>query len=153
MFANLVRGAVAGAAGTTALNAATYLDMALRARPASETPQHAVDEIARRSGHPVPGDGDARQNRMDGLGPLGGIATGVGFGAAAGLVRPLLLRLPAGLGALALAAAAMAGADGPLVRLGLTDPRTWSAADWLSDIVPHLAYGVVTRVALAAPGG
>ena len=57
MFANLVRGAVAGAAGTTALNAATYLDMALRARPASETPQHAVDEIARRSGHPVPGDG------------------------------------------------------------------------------------------------
>lgn len=153
MFANVVRGAIAGAAGTTALNAVTYLDMALRARPASETPQQAVDEVAQRAGHPVPGAGDTRQNRLDGLGPLGGIATGVGLGAAAGLFRPLLLRLPGGLGALGLAAAAMAGADGPLVRLGLTDPRSWSAADWVSDIVPHLAYGVVTRMALAAPGG
>lgn len=148
MFGSVVRGAIAGAAGTTALNAVTYLDMALRARPASEIPQQAVDELTRRAGHPVPGDEQARQKRLDGLGPLGGVATGVGFGVAAGLLRPLLLRLPAGLGALTLAAAAMAGADGPLVRLGLTDPRTWSAADWMSDIVPHLAYGVVTRAAL-----
>jgi len=153
MFGNVVRGAIAGAAGTTALNAATYLDMALRARPASDIPQQAVDELVQRAGHPVPGDGDARQNRLDGPGPLGGIATGVGLGATAGLFRPLLLRLPAGLGAVALAAAAMAGANGPLVRLGLTDPRSWSTADWMSDIVPHLAYGVVTRMALAAPGG
>jgi hypothetical protein len=34
--------------------------------------------------------------------------------------------------------------------LGVSDPRTWSAADWISDVVPHLAYGVVTYVTLAA---
>jgi hypothetical protein len=26
----------------------------------------------------------------------------------------------------------------------VTDLRTWSATDWLSDAVPHLAYGLVT---------
>jgi hypothetical protein len=36
MFKGLARGAAAGAAGTTALNAVTYLDMAVRARPASD---------------------------------------------------------------------------------------------------------------------
>jgi len=25
-----------------------------------------------------------------------------------------------------------------------SDPRSWAAADWASDVVPHLAYGVVT---------
>ena len=34
----LLAGIAAGAAGTTALNATTYLDMALRGRPASRTP-------------------------------------------------------------------------------------------------------------------
>ena len=28
-------------------------------------------------------------------------------------------------------------------------PRTWDAASWLSDAVPHLAYGAVTWAALA----
>jgi len=34
--------------------------------------------------------------------------------------------------------------------LGVTDPRTWSRADWVSDIVPHLAYGAVTASVLSA---
>ena len=38
----------------------------------------------------------------------------------------------------------MAGSDGPLMALGVSDPRTWSAADWASDAAPHLAYGLVT---------
>jgi hypothetical protein len=42
----------------------------------------------------------------------------------------------------------MAAADVPLTRLGLTDPRQWSQADWYADAVPHLAYGVVTVAAL-----
>ena len=42
----LLVGAVAGAAGTTALNAATFVDMAARARPASDLPQQAVDVLA-----------------------------------------------------------------------------------------------------------
>ena len=46
MLSALLRGALAGAAGTTALNAVTYLDIAVRARPASETPQRAVKAVA-----------------------------------------------------------------------------------------------------------
>ena len=39
MIREALLGAAAGAAGTTALNISTYLDMALRARPASTTLQ------------------------------------------------------------------------------------------------------------------
>ncbi|HZY76784.1 MAG TPA: hypothetical protein VFE40_10720 [Jatrophihabitantaceae bacterium] len=144
MFTNLLRGAAAGAAGTTALNATTYADMAIRARPASSTPQQAVDEMARRGGHPVPGEGEEHENRLQGLGPLTGILTGVGIGMAAGLLRPIVTRLPLPIGAAALGAAAMAGANVPLSKLGLTDVSSWSTTDWISDVVPHLSYGLVT---------
>jgi hypothetical protein len=56
------------------------------------------------------------------------------------VLHPLLRRLPTTVGILA--------ADGPLVKLGLTDPRTWSPADWLSDVIPHLAYGAITYAVL-----
>jgi hypothetical protein len=39
---------------------------------------------------------------------------------------------------------ALAGSNGPMTVLGVTDPRTWPASSWVADIVPHLAYGVVT---------
>jgi hypothetical protein len=42
----------------------------------------------------------------------------------------------------------MAAADVPLTRLGLTDPSTWSPVDWASDVIPHVAYGLVTYTAL-----
>ncbi len=45
---------------------------------------------------------------------------------------------------LVIGAAAMAGTDVPMAALGVSDPRTWAAKDWLSDAVPHLAYGLVT---------
>lgn len=38
----------------------------------------------------------------------------------------------------------MAASDVSLTKLALTDPSQWSCVDWLSDIVPHLAYGLVT---------
>lgn len=148
MIKALVRGAMAGAAGTTALNAVTYLDMAVRARPASDTPQKAVEKIAEVAGRPVPGEGEEKQNRLGGLGSLAGIATGVGIGAAAGLLRPVLRRLPTVVGAAVLGAAAMAGSDVPLTKLGLTDPSTWSPVDWASDVIPHFAYGLITYKAL-----
>jgi hypothetical protein len=44
----------------------------------------------------------------------------------------------------------MAAANGPMVVLGITDPRTWSAADWISDVVPHLAYGAVVKTTMDA---
>jgi len=39
----------------------------------------------------------------------------------------------------------LVAANGPMTVLGITDPRTWSATDWVSDVVPHLAYGVVVK--------
>jgi hypothetical protein len=148
MIRGLLRGALAGAAGTTALNAATYVDMAVRGRPASPLPEQAVAKVAEAAGLPVPGEGDERENRLHGLGPLGGIATGVGIGVAAGLLRPLLARLPLAMSAPLLGGAAMAATDLPMSRMQLTDPAQWSGTDWASDAIPHLAYGLVTVLAL-----
>lgn len=150
MFRALLRGAAAGAAGTTALNAVTYLDMAVRARPASSTPQQSVEVMAQKLGHPVPGEGERHENRLAGLGPLNGIAVGVGIGAVAGLLRPVLARLSLPVGATVIGAAALAAANIPMKRLGVSDPATWSAADWVSDVVPHAAFGLVTHATLRA---
>ncbi|HYJ75695.1 MAG TPA: hypothetical protein VEV65_08850 [Kineosporiaceae bacterium] len=141
IVATALRGAAAGAAGTTALNAVTYLDMAWRGRPASSTPEDTVEKLAHAAGVEVPGDDETRKNRLAGLGPLTGIATGVGIGALAGLLAPKL-RLPVLAGVVG--TAAMAGSNVPMTALGVTDPRSWGAAGWISDVVPHLAYGLVT---------
>ena len=139
----LLSGAAAGAAGTTALNAVTYVDMALRGRPASSTPEDTVERLAGSAGVAVPGEGQTRDNRLSGLGALTGIATGVAVGALAGLaVRGRDPSLPAL--SLLVGGAAMAGSNVPMTALRVTDPRSWSAADWVSDLVPHLAYGLVT---------
>jgi hypothetical protein len=141
-------GAVAGAAGTTALNAVTYLDMTLRGRPASTTPEQGVEKLTSAVGLRVPGDRKHRQNRVSGAGALLGLATGVAFGALAGTVRGAGVRPPWALGALLTGGGAMLGANGPMAVLKVSDPRSWSRADWLSDVVPHLAYGAVTSAAL-----
>jgi hypothetical protein len=139
----LLLGAAAGAAGTTALNAVTYADMVWRARPASSTPEETVKRSASRLGVQVPGEGEQRQNRLTGLGALSGIGTGVAFGVGYALLDVLGLRPPPALGWLVAAGGAMAGANVPMATLGVSDPRTWSATDWASDVVPHLAYGAV----------
>jgi hypothetical protein len=148
MTSGTLRGALAGAAGTTALNAATYLDMALRARPASSSTTELVEQTADRANVTIPGDEDERGNRVQGLGPLAGIAVGVTVGAVAGLVHHALARrgrtVPAMVEVPLLGAAAMALSDGPLKLLGISDPATWKAADWASDAIPHLLYGTVT---------
>ncbi len=81
-------GAAAGAAGTTALNAVTYLDMVARGRPTSSTPEDTVEKLSDKAHVPVPGEGDARQNRVAGLGPLTGLVAGVGVGAGLGWAAP-----------------------------------------------------------------
>jgi hypothetical protein len=40
--------------------------------------------------------------------------------------------------------------NGPMTVLGITDPRTWSRTDWVSDIVPHLAYAAVVTTTMNA---
>jgi hypothetical protein len=143
-------GAIAGAAGTTALNAVTYLDMAARGRPSSSTPQDTVETLAGTIGADIPGDDETRQNRLSGLGPLLGILTGVGVGALLGTLRHAGVRLPAPLAAVAAGAAAMSASNGSMAALGVTDPRRWDADSWLSDALPHVAYGAVTIATLHA---
>src|ERR1700709_2483169 len=82
-----VRGAAAGAAGSTALNAVTYLDMAIRGRGTSSTPQDTVEKLAERAHVQVPGQGETRDNRLQGLGPLMGLVAGIGVGMLGGLAR------------------------------------------------------------------
>jgi hypothetical protein len=138
-------GLVAGAAGTAALDVVTYLDMAARGRGSSEMPALAARRLADRAGLHLSDDGKGG-NRAEGLGALLGYATGLGVGAAYGVARRWI-PLPAPIAAVLLAAGAMAASDGPLIGLGLTDPRTWDPISWLSDAVPHLAYGVAAAAA------
>lgn len=147
---DILRGVAAGAAGTTALNAATYLDMAVRGRPASDTPERTVESLTGRVGWTVPGADGARDNRLSGLGALAGITTGLVVGALAGALRGFGFRPPPVLGAVLTGAAAMAVTDVTLAGLKVSDPRTWSPGAWLSDVLPHLAYGATTHAILAS---
>ncbi|MEV6292690.1 hypothetical protein AB0M41_20145 [Streptomyces sp. NPDC051896] len=143
MFRTIARGCAAGAAGTTALNAVSYLDMALRGRPSSSIPEAVVEKITTKAGHPVP-DGKGRDNRLSALGALSGTAVGVGTGVLVALLHRARLRPHAWLGAVLTGALGMTLADVPIAGLDISDPRTWSPADWASDVIPHLAYGMVT---------
>ena len=91
----VLRGAAAGAAGTTALNAVTYLDMTFRGRGTSSTPEQTVEALADKVHVQIPGDEEKRSNRVQGLGPLTGLVAGIGVGVLAGLARAAgLLRQP-----------------------------------------------------------
>ena len=146
----MLRGAAAGAAGTTALNAVTYLDMAVRGRGTSSTPEDTVEKLAATAHVPIPGTGETRENRKQGLGPLLGLVAGIGVGVLGGLARASGYRSakPVGIGLTTLGVLVVA--NGPMTALGVTDPRTWSAADWVSDLVPHLAYGAVVKTTMDA---
>lgn len=150
MIASTLRGAAAGAAATTALNAATYLDMALRGRGASSTPEQSVEGLLDKLGLDLPGEEEARSNRVSALGSLLGLATGVSVGSAYGAVTSLTGRPRPLAGTVLAAVAAVLAGNGPMALLGVTDPRTWSAGDWLSDLLPHAAYGAVLAAVLDA---
>ncbi|MFC7546685.1 hypothetical protein [Plantactinospora sp. GCM10030261] len=141
----MLAGVLAGLAGSAALNVVTYLDMALRGRPSSGTPDETVRRLAGAT-HLWLGPEDRAANRRAGLGPilghLSGVATAVGY---AVLVRR---RMPLPVAATLLGAGALVGADTPMTVLRVTDPRSWSVTDWLSDVVPHLAYGLVAATTL-----
>ena len=75
---------------------------------------------------------------------------GLGIGAVYGLVRPSLGDVSKVRAGTVLCLAAMVASDGPAVALGVTDPRQWDLNSWLSDIVPHLAYGLATALSYDA---
>ncbi|WP_393072415.1 hypothetical protein [Streptomyces sp. LN704] len=144
----LMYGAAAGAAGTTVLDTVSYCDMALRGRPASSTPEVTVRRLSQKLHVPIPGEGEKQDNRVAGLGPLTGYAAGLGMGVLLGVARAAGWRPALATHYAVAAAGALVGTNGPMTVLRVTDPRTWSAVDWVSDIVPHLAYAVVTVAVL-----
>ena len=141
-------GAAAGAAGSTALNAVSYLEMALKGRPASTTPQDTVEKFVDVAQLTIPGSDEVKKNRIAGIGPLTGVIVGVGVGALLGLFRSAGWRPDPVVSGLAATVGAMIGGNVPMTVLGVTDPRTWTAKNWASDIAPHLAYGVVVAATL-----
>ncbi|MBV8299885.1 MAG: hypothetical protein JO083_10130 [Candidatus Eremiobacteraeota bacterium] len=146
-------GKIAGCAGTLALDVTTYLDMLVRGRPASDVPAELVKKFAEAAGiAALISDDDAACNRRSAAGALLGYATGLTVGAAFGIVRPALRGVPPVLAGLVVGAAAMALADVPLARAGVTDPKTWGTAGWLADIVPHVVYGLTVVAVFDAIG-
>lgn len=148
LLRGMLLGAAAGAAGTTMLNAVTYLDMVARARPASSTPQDTIEALSEKAHVSIPGKGEDRTNRVAGLASLTGIAAGVGTGALLGLARAAGYRPGKVVGGLVATLGALLGTNGPMTALGVTDPRSWAAKDWVADVIPHLAYGALTAVVL-----
>lgn len=152
MLREVMTGVAAGAVGTSVLNIVTYADMALRGRPASSSTSQLVGTVGDKLGveslgSQSAGDDSTAENRRSGLGSLSGYVVGLGVGGIYGLVGDQLRSVPLGAKAVALGAIAMAASDTPLATLGINDPRTWGAADWASDVVPHLAYGLFTALA------
>ena len=141
-MSRLLQGLAAGAVGTTLLNATTYADMALRGRPSSGLPAQDVEKLAERAGVSLGGDDDAAAARKEGVGALMGLATGTAGGLAFALARPLARVVPTPVAGVLAGAAVMAATDWSSIRLGTTDPSSWSVTDWASDVVPHLAYGL-----------
>ena len=148
----VLRGAAAGAAGTTALDVVTYLDMVVRGRAASSTPERTVEKLAETAHVQIPGHGQERVNRVQALGALTGLAAGTGVGVLVGLARAAGFRPSRPVATLLVTGGVLVGTNGPMTVLGITDPRTWSAADWISDVVPHLAYGAVVATMMDAVG-
>jgi hypothetical protein len=137
----LSHGLAAGAVGTTLLNAATYLDMAIRGRPASTVPEKGAERLARQAGIPL-GEGRVAETRKTAIGALLGFATGASAGAVYGLVRPLAPGVSKPVAAVLVGLGTMAATDAGNASMGTTShPRTWTAEEWASDIVPHLVFG------------
>ena len=147
----LLRGVLAGAAGTFALNATTYADMLWRARPASKTPAEVAGRVADLAGIEV-GEQQQAANRKQAAGALLGHVTGLGVAVLYALGPSGLRRLPSWVTGPLLGAAAMAGSDVPAAALGVTDPTMWDSASWLSDVIPHMAYGTTTSAVHKALG-
>lgn len=153
MQEGLVGGLIAGAAGTMALDIATYTDMTLRGRSSSGTPATMVGLLADKVGLTAietEAKDETASNRRSGLGALMGYATGLAVGTAYGLVREQLDGDPAPLAGVAAGLAAIAASDVPIALSGASDPRTWGVSGWVSDVIPHLAYGLVTAATYEA---
>ena len=146
MIRTLVAGAIAGAAGELALNVLTYGDMLVRARPASQMPAKTARRLADEAGVQLATPGERPEKasiREEAAGALLGSGMAVLMSVVYAVLRRAGVRLPFPVGGLLLGGAAMAVSDTTATALGATDPAEWGMAGWVSDIVPHAAYGIV----------
>jgi hypothetical protein len=146
----VLHGLAAGAVGTLFLNAATYLDMAVRGRPASPLPEADVEIAARKAGISLGDDEQTATARKQGIATLMGYAAGLAGGVALAAARPAVDDVPWPVAALGTGVAVMVAANAGSVAAGTTDPRAWSPADWMADVVPHVVYGVGAVLTLDA---
>ncbi len=139
-------GLLAGAAGTAALDMVSYADMLGRGRAASDLPATVVAKLADRIGlvSLATGADETTRNRRSAIGSLLGYGVGIGAGVAYAAVRPSVRAwLPWPIAGAILGAATLVASEGSATALGATDWRTWTATEWIADVVPRTAYGLV----------
>lgn len=151
----LLRGAIAGAAGTIALDLVTYGDMLIRGRGASSVPAQMAGVLAEQlevTPLATGTQGEVADNRRQAAGAMLGYTTGVSIGVLYGVLNSTSRgTIPLTGGVVGLGA--MAASDLPIALTGVSDPATWSTTDWLSDLIPHLVYGLVTAAVFDALQG
>ncbi|HEY5426386.1 MAG TPA: hypothetical protein VIJ77_07540 [Candidatus Tumulicola sp.] len=148
-------GALAGAAGTAALDVVTYADMALRGRPPSGLPDKMARKLADLAGceefaKPADQLSDRMKQRRAGIAALLGYADGFGTGAIVGLMRPALRDVPLFWAGIGVGALGMIMSEGAATVLGQTDPLKWPFSSWVEDIVPRCVYGWITCIVFDA---
>ena len=148
LLTGLTSGMIAGAAGSTALNAFSYTKQAFNGQPSSATPDQAAQAVIQSVGGEVPGTPAKKAARLEGLGPLSGLGVGLGIGALAGMLRAAGIKIPMPAAPVVLGLGAMAVSDGVMTAVGITEPRTWTPSSVLQDALPHVVYGAVTVLAL-----
>jgi hypothetical protein len=122
-----------------------------RCPPRACTPEQTVERGADLVGLRLPEDEEQKQVRESGLGSLLGALAGVGAGVTLGALRAATGRPSGSAGTVGAAwVLAMLAGNGPMMVLGVTDPRTWRPVDWAADVIPQLAYAVVAAAALDA---
>ena len=67
---NVLSGIAAGGVGTSLLNTATYVDMAVRGRQSSSLPAADAERLSDRAGVSLGGDEQSASARKEGLGAL-----------------------------------------------------------------------------------
>jgi hypothetical protein len=135
-------GLIAGAVGTVTLNGLTYVDQVVRAREASTMPEEMAGTLAHKAGIALGENEEIVERRKQGLGPLLGILVGLSVACGYGVLRERGVRLPVPVSGLGVGLAASAVSDTPMAALRLTDPRSWSMSGWLTDLVPHVVFGL-----------
>ena len=145
----IARSLLAGAAGASALDIYTYFDMLVRGRPASSLPATVVQKLAEKVGMmPLLADDESAENRRQAAGALAGYGVGLGAAVAYGMLRPHTRWLPRAVAGLLLGGATLVGSEGTATALGATDWGTWTAGEWLSDILPRTLYGLTVAYVL-----